>query len=299
MIATFAPIILFCYNRPEHLGITLNALSKNTFAEQSEIFIFCDGQKNNSTKEELLLIKKVREIVKQQNWALKTTIIENQENQGLAKSIIYGVTFVLNKFERAIVLEDDIVPEQGFLKYMNEALEMYANEDKVGCIHSWNYPMRTFNKKQTTFFLKGADCWGWGTWKRAWQHFNPNGDILFEEITKRNLQYNFNRNGTTDFMGMLTDQINKKNDSWAIRWHASLFIKDMYCLHPVKPIVRNIGLDGSGVHCGNLEIIQNTTQEIKLEKRLVSESEEFFHRFKQKKWSIYLEKLKNVFSKTI
>jgi hypothetical protein len=299
MISNYAPIILFCYNRPEHLGITLNALSKNTFAEQSEIFIFCDGEKKNAEKNELLKIQKVRNIVKKQKWALKTTIIENQENQGLAKSIIYGVTYVLNKFDRVIVLEDDIVPEKGFLKYMNQALEMYENDSKVGCIHAWNYPMNTFNKKQTTFFLKGADCWGWATWKRAWNHFNPNGTILYEEIIKRNLQFNFNRNGTIDFTGMLMDQINNKNDSWAIRWHASLFIKDMYCLHPVKPIVTNFGLDGSGIHCGNLEINQNTTTEIKLEKLKVTESEEFFLHFKYRKWSIFLGKLRNIFSRII
>jgi hypothetical protein len=282
MSSNYAPIILFCYNRPNQVKKTLNALSKNIYADKSELIIFCDGPKSNANDEELLEIMDVRKIATNQNWARRTQVIQREMNLGLANSIITGVTYVFSLFDNVIVLEDDIVPEVGFLKYMNEALEMYKTEDKVGCIHAWNYNMNTFSKKQSTFFLKGADCWGWGTWKRAWKHFNPNGNILYEEITKRNLQFNFNRNGTIDFTGMLIDQINNKNDSWAIRWHASLYIKDMYCLYPVKPIVRNIGLDGSGVHCGNLEINQNTTQEINLEKRKVSESKEFFLHFKQK-----------------
>ena len=173
---------------------------------------------------------------------------------GLAKSIITGVSEIIARYGRVIVLEDDIVPSIGFLKYMNEALDLYENEDKVGCIHAWNYNLISNEFKNSTFFLRGADCWGWATWKRAWKFYNPNGTYLLDYIKNNNLSYNFNRRDTIDFVKMLKDQILNKNDSWAVRWHASLFIRNMYCLHPVKSMIINIGFDSSGVHNGSFLI---------------------------------------------
>jgi hypothetical protein len=287
-----SPVAVFCYNRPYHISRTLSALSENLGLANSDIFIFCDGPKSNISVSELDDIIEVRRIVRSFVGAKTTRIIEQKENIGLANSIIEGVSYVLSMFDRIIVLEDDICAETGFLKYMNDALEMYLDDERVGCVHAWNYNMRTFDKKKSTFFLRGADCWGWGTWKSSWELFNPNGLELYSEIVSRNLIYSFNRNSTIDFLGMLLDQINQRNDSWAIRWHASLFLKNKYCLHPVKPIVKNIGFDGSGTHCDVKELLQETTSNIELIRQNVVESMEFYQHFNTNIWSKYLTKLK-------
>ncbi len=272
----YSPIVLFLYNRPDHTKLTLNALVNNAEAVDSELFIYCDGLKPGSSEKDKDNVQAVRQIANEENRFKKVNVIHREQNLGLANSIISGVTEIVNQFGRIIVLEDDIVPSIGFLKYMNEALDLYENEDKVGCIHAWNYDLDSSKFSDTTFFLRGADCWGWATWKSSWSLFNPNGIQLLDEIKNNKLEYSFNRNGTHPFVEMLGDQIKGKNDSWAIRWHASLFLKDNFCLHPVKPIVRNIGLDNSGTHCGDSDLLQDTVDFINLIKINVDENQLFF-----------------------
>lgn len=271
-----APVALFVYNRPDHTEEVLEALSKNIFAEQSILYIFSDGPKENASSEDLDKIYRTRALLKNKQWCKEVIIKERETNLGLANSIISGVTELVNHYGSIIVLEDDILTSSGFLKYMNEALDMYRNEEKVGCIHAWNYDLDMMGQAVSTFFLRGADCWGWATWKRAWKHFNPDGSFLLQHIIEKNLEYEFNRRATHDYVNMLKNQISGKNSSWAVRWHASLFIDNMFCLHPVKPIVKNIGLDNSGTHCGTLDWEQQPVDYIVVDKIDVIEDELFF-----------------------
>ena len=277
-----APIALFVFNRPEHTSKTLKALEASELAKNSHLYIFCDGPKNMADDKSLQLINNVQSICKK-NYDFKTiNIFTNETNLGLSKSIITGVDSILEKHDRVIVLEDDIVVSIGFLKYMNDALCLYEKEPTVGCIHGWNYPLNSKNIQQDTFFLYGADCWGWATWKRAWNKFNKNGTFLLNKIVESNQQFEFNRRNTIDFVQMLQDQINGKNDSWAIRWHASLFIEKMFCLHPVKTMVTNIGLDGSGSNFGSSSINQQMIDYIDLMPIELIDSEWFHNEFKNK-----------------
>lgn len=271
-----APIILFVYNRPWHTVQTLSALKKNELCDQAVLYIYADGPKPGATEDQLKTIKEVREIIRSEKWCKEVYIIESEKNKGLAASIIDGVTEVVNKHKKAIVLEDDIVSAKGFLQYMNAALDLYENEEEVGCVHAWNYNLDTTQHPGATFFLRGADCWGWATWKRSWDLFNRDGSVLLNELKGEKIRYEFNRRGTHGYVKMLHDQINGENDSWAIRWHASLFLADKYCLQPARSTVKNIGLDNSGVHCSATEIEQHLTDYIPVRKIKIEESEWFY-----------------------
>jgi len=299
-----APIVLFAYNRPIHFKQALNALANNIEAKQSALYIYIDGAKNYDTFDNLDKIKEVNNIAKLEDRFKKVNIISRSKNVGLSKSITSGVDEVLNVYGKIIVLEDDIVVSKGFLKYMNEALKLYENEEKVGCIHAWNYKLDISKQKESTFFLKGADCWGWATWKKYWNLFNYNGAELLTYIKSNNIQYHFNRRGTHNFLNMLSDQVQGKNDSWAIRWHASLYINNIYCLHPSIAIVTNIGLDSSGVHCGTIDIKQNVIDTINLKKIKIDESDWFYEEFykitdskinENKLWQVLKKYLKRLF----
>jgi hypothetical protein len=294
---SLAPILLFVYNRPRHTKEVLDALAANLEAKDSNLYIYCDGAKDGASDQALSQIGEVRRIVRAENRFSQVNVIEHDKNKGLAKSIIDGVTEVVTKYGEVIVLEDDILVSLGFLKYMNDALRLYSNDDRVGCIHAWNYNLDSKDYTAATFFLKGADCWGWATWKRAWERFNPDGSFLLESIKKDELDYEFNRKGTHNFLGMLKDQIAGKNDSWAIRWHASLFIDNLFCLHPVKPIIRNIGLDNSGVHCGALDLDQQPIDYIVVNRIDVIEDELFFKLYRnslvQEKRPTTIERMKH------
>ncbi len=187
-------------------------------------------------------------------------VVKRKTNLGLSQSIISGVNEVLEEHESIIVLEDDIIPSPFFLKYMNEALNKYSVIDRVGCIHAYSYPCS--NPLPDTFFLRGADCWGWGTWKNSWNLFQENGQTLLDKILKSELSYQFDLDGTYPFTQMLRDQISGRNDSWAIRWHASMFLANKLCLYPGKSLVKNIGCDGSGTNCQQTSKFDSAESEI-------------------------------------
>ena len=242
-----APITLFVYNRPEHTAQTLEALSNNDLASQSDLFVFCDGPKENADNDTIKTIQKVREVVKSKSWCKTVTIYESNTNKGLADSIVEGVTKIVDEYGKIIVLEDDIVTAKGFLKYMNEALELYKDEEQLMHISAYMYPIKT--GISSTIILKLLSCWGWGTWKRAWKHYNPNTEDHLSKLNTDQKIRDFNILGSADFYEQLIRNKYGEIYTWAVKWYASWYFKDGLALHPSKSLVTNIGFDGSGVHC--------------------------------------------------
>ena len=152
----YAPIVLFVYNRPYHLKKTINYLKKNTLAKKSKLIIFSDGPKAIKDADN---VKKVRIYIRNIKGFNNIKIIEREKNFGLSKNIISGVTQVFKDYEKAIVLEDDILVEKNFLTFMNEGLRLYAKKKLVASIHGYVYPLTLTDHKTRYFFIKGADCW--------------------------------------------------------------------------------------------------------------------------------------------
>ena len=239
-----APIILFVYNRLRHTQQTVEALQKNELASKSELFIYSDEAKNEEARRS---VDEVRNYIDSITGFKEITVIKREKNWGLANSIIDGVTQIVNKYGNIIVLEDDLIVSPYFLQFMNEALDFYKNEESVASIHGYIYPIEGL---PDSFFIKGADCWGWATWKNKWDIFEPNGQKLLNELTVKNLAKEADFNGSYSFTKMLKGQINGENNSWAIRWYMSAFLKNMVTLYPGQSYVQNIGFDSSGTHCG-------------------------------------------------
>lgn len=273
---SYSPIALFLYNRPVHTKKVLDALSENKEAKFSELFIFVDGIKDNASRVEMDKRNHLLNIIEKESRFKQVKIIFSKKNKGLATSIVDGINFVLSIYDRIIVLEDDILTQSGFLEFMNNALDYYKNNENVGCISGWSNNVISAFFHNKTYFLKGSDCWGWGTWKRAWSHYNQDGKFLLEKIIKNNLTYEFNRKAMFPFLGLLQDQVQQKNQSWAIRWHASLYLANKLCLYPVISLVENIGFDGSGVHKDEFVFSQKVQSKLKFYPIPALESKVFF-----------------------
>ena len=241
-MSNLAPIALFCFNRPNHLNETIKYLKKNDLISKSRIYIFSDAPKK---KKDFKKVEMVRSIIQNLTGFKEKNIFFRKNNYGLAKNIISGINYVFRKENKIIVLEDDLIVDKFFLKYMNKNLDYYKKNQSVASIHGYIYPI---NKKNLdhSFFIKGADCWGWGTWKRAWQKFENNPNKLINKIKKYNLISEFNFNNSKDYFLMLNKNLKSKKKSWAIQWYASAFLANMLTLYPKQSYVRNIGLDGSG-----------------------------------------------------
>jgi hypothetical protein len=218
---------------------------KNSLASESYLFIYADGAKDSTQQE---AVNEVRNYIRTIQGFKQTTLIERSENWGLARNIIDGVTTQVNRYGKVIVLEDDLVVAPYFLQFMNDALEVYKDEPKVGHIQACDFTQDS--SLPSTFLIKWTGSWGWATWDRAWKYFNPNGKELLQELEERKLTRIFDFNGKYGFTRMLRRQIEGKNNSWAIRWNASLFLKDILSLNVGRSLVQNEGFDGSGTNCG-------------------------------------------------
>ena len=244
-MTTLAPILLFVYNRPEHLKQLIASLQANAEAAQSMLFIYTDAARNKADEEQ---VNKVREVIRHIDGFASIEVIERATNWGLARNIIGGVTEQIRRYGRVIVLEDDLVVAPYFLRFMNDALEENKDEPQVGHIQACDFTQDA--SLPDTFLIKFTGSWGWATWERAWQHFNPDGQALLDELESRRLTRRFDFNGNYRFTRMLRRQVQGKNNSWAIRWNASLFLKDILSLNVGRSLVQNNGFDGSGTHCG-------------------------------------------------
>jgi hypothetical protein len=236
---TLAPIVLFVYNRPEETKQTIAALAKNDLAAASELFIFCDGAKGETDKKS---VAEVRNIVRSLTGFKNIVIIERDKNYGLAQSVISGVTEIVNKYGKVIVLEDDLLTSPQFLTFINDGLEIYQTEPQVGIIHAHIYNIKNLPE---LFFISKIGCWGWGTWARAWNKVSFDGQELLDKIKADKTERLFDVDNSYPYLKMLENQIAGKNSSWAIRMYASFFTQGMLALNPGRSLVEHIGYRGT------------------------------------------------------
>lgn len=282
---SFAPIVLFVYNRPWHTQQTVEALQKNVYAAESELIIYADAAKNAQAEEK---VQEVREYIKSITGFKSVKIIEQKTNQGLANSIINGVTEVVDKYGRIIVLEDDIVTSKWFLKYMNDALEVYKEEEKVMQVSGYTYPVDNSDLPET-FFLPLGECWGWGTWSRAWKFFERKPLELLESSNQEYIRkFNF------DNSHMLWEQVvrNSKGQivTWAVFFHNAIIKNNGLTCFSKTSMTNNIGHDNSGMNCVNDNShytlvadnqLVKLINKVDIDERIINKHKEYFSRYKK------------------
>lgn len=266
---TYAPILLFTYNRPAHTRRLVESLLQNPEAAGSLLYIYSDAPRDEAARP---AVDEVRRYLRTLSGFGGIHLVERTENWGLARSVINGVTSLLQDFDRVIVLEDDLVLSPVFLRFMNEALETYKDEPRVGHIQACDFTQDP--SLPETFLIKWTGSWGWATWRRAWKLFNPDGRALLNELERRHLTREFDFDGAYRYTRMLRRQVKGLNDSWAIRWNASLFLADVLSLNVGRSLVQNAGFDGSGTNCGGGGLYASTLRAEPLPVRRISPIEE-------------------------
>ncbi len=243
-----APIVMFVYNRADHFEQTYEALCQCDEAKESELYIFSDGAK---TEKDVSKVEAVRAAIreKEQRRQFKQVhIVESPENRGLAKSVIAGVTQVVGEWGSVIVLEDDCVPSKFFLKYMNQCLEHYETNQRIGSISG--YVPQFFSDKENyedVFFAYRSCSWGWATWKDRWENVDWELKEMKAFYQDVKLVQRLNANGSDRFL-RLYRQTKGNGSSWSVRFGAHLVKKNMLTVYPKYSYVQNIGCDASGVH---------------------------------------------------
>jgi hypothetical protein len=239
-----APIALFIYKRPAHLRATLASLATCPEASQSALYVFADGAK---LPEHAQAVAEARAVARSATGFASVTIVERDENWGLARSITHGVADMCRRFGRVVVVEDDLVVGPDFLRFLNAGLDRYARDERVMQVSGYAFPVDG-DGEDSAYFLPIVSCWGWAIWDRAWSQFDP-AMSAFAEIEKdANARHRFNLDGAYDYWGMAQDQRRGAVNSWGIRWQMSLFARNGLVLYPATSLVENAGVDATGTH---------------------------------------------------
>lgn len=241
---SLAPIVLFTYNRLYHTRKTIDALKMNKLAKESQLFVFSDGAKSH---QDINDVKSLRSYLKQVSGFKSVKIIEREGNYGLKKSIIEGVTAIVSKYGKIIVLEDDVVTSPTFLTYMNTALDYYEDNQKVWHISGWTPGINTKGLPDF-FFWRIMNCSaGWGTWETRWNHYSSDlKNTIYTFDYNEKMRFSFW--GLANFWRQIKANKNGKISTWAIFWYAVIFKNKGLCLTPKQSFAKNIGFDGSGMH---------------------------------------------------
>ena len=300
-----APVVLFVYNRKEHTQQTLEALEKNYLSEESDLFVFSDGPKENSAEKVSEVRTYLDAYVKHARFK-QVTIIKAEKNKGLANSIISGVTQIINKYGKVIVVEDDLVTSMDFLQYMNQALEFYENEACIWSISGFNFPLKTLKKYEHDIFYTYRGCSiGWGTWLNRWETVDWNVMKYTQFLNDKKWKKRFCRGGK-DLPQMLINQMENGLDSWAVRWVFEQSNQNKYTIYPKISRLKNIGFDGTGIHSeiessydtfisnGKLEV---NFELLKPEKRIVHEFNRRFEYTLRKKIKRRINLVKEIANK--
>lgn len=279
----YAPIALFTYNRADKTQRVLESLMQNAEAKDSDLFIFSDGPKNEKAVEGVKAnreyIHQVQESSREFNWFKEVTLIEREKNWGLANSLIAGITEVINKYGRVIVVEDDLILSPYFLKFMNDGLEKYQNEERVGAISA--YVPAFDNNLPETYFLRFFHCWGWATWKRGWEVLNIDSKSLLRKLRFKKTE--FDVGGSVGAYGNLYCQKVGLVDSWWVRLYASFFLAGKLTLYPKNSLAANGGMDGTGTHCKQGDKVINMsirTEPVIIKDILIRENMQAYTAFK-------------------
>lgn len=269
MPSSLAPIALFAYKRPAHVERALRTVLANPEAQASPLYIFCDGPRADADKAEVDQTRRTIRAIAPRHAAL----IERTDNLGLAKSIIDGVSLLTEEHGRVIVVEDDLVLSPYALRYFNDALERYRDEERVMHVSGYMFPVEA--ELPEAFFYREATCWGWATWRRAWKKFDSDGARIRDYLRAHGMDHEFNVRGSMGFTQMLEQQIEGKINSWAIRWYGSMRIAGGLALHPRASLVSNVGFDGTGEHCSETSLfdVRISEQPVRSFPGVVEESE--------------------------
>lgn len=243
-----APVVLFVYNRADHLKKTYEALSRCDLARETDLFIFSDGPKNEQAKPQVEEVRtELKKIVVSGDFQ-SVTIRESEENRGLAASIIAGVTEIINQYGEVIVLEDDCVASPHLLTFMNDSLNFYERETTVGAIAGFTPQLDYPASFRDDVFLAYRSCsCAWATWADRWQDVDWELKSMQDFYKNSQLVKRLNANGADRFI-RLYRQTKGNGSSWSVRFGAHLARNNQFTVYPRYSYIENVGCDETGVH---------------------------------------------------
>lgn len=244
----YAPIVMFVYNRADHFTKTYEALSKCPEAKYSVLYIFSDGAKSDSAKPQVEQVRQTaKEFAKRKDFQ-QVVLTESAENKGLARSIIDGVSDVLNQHGKSIIIEDDNIASPYLLTYFNKALDYYADDKTIGALSGFSPRISLLENYRYDIFSSYRSCsCCWATWKDRWQNIDWDLEHFSDFFSDKDAVKKLSLTGN-DRLIRLYRQTKGNGSSWSVRFGVHLVANDMLTIYPKYSYVKNIGCDETGTH---------------------------------------------------
>ncbi len=236
-------VVYFFFNRPEKTKLSFSPIKS---FKPKVLYLVADGPKSELDAEKL---GQCKEIVRAIDWECEVYEIYSEHNLTCGVRIISALDEVFSRFERAIIIEDDVVVNDDFFAFCENNLETFANDYSVMQVCGWNPLVQYEEKIYSSFLNKYVSFYGWATWRRAWQLLDKNPS-LDNRLVKESLENYF---GVTNFQAKLNYhiylyQLWKKYDPWGFLWSLCIFLNRAYVLTSTVNLVKNIGFDSEGTH---------------------------------------------------
>ena len=244
----YAPIVMFVYNRADHFTQIYEALAKCPESKNSILYVFSDGAKNDNVKPQVEQVRQTAKELAVRHDFQDVIITESPENKGLAKSIIDGVTKVLDEYGKAIIIEDDNLSSPYLLNYLNRALDFYADDKSVGALSGYTPQIQFPDDYHHDVFSSYRSCsCCWATWKDRWQNIDWDLKHFSDFVSNKEAVRRLSLTGN-DRLIRLYRQTKGNGSSWSVRFGAHLVANNMLTVYPRYSYVQNIGCDETGVH---------------------------------------------------
>ncbi len=238
------PIAFFIFRRPDLTAQVFEAIRQ---AKPKKLLVIADSARNES---EVELCQQARAVTEVVDWDCEVLRNYADKNLGCRKRVSSGLDWVFEQVEEAIILEDDCFPHPSFFRYCQELLEYYREDKRIWCISGDNFQNGQWRGNGSYYFSNYNHCWGWASWRRAWQYYDHDlsnwqtvrdGNYL-KSILDSELEIKY----WCDIFERL-DTLGQPN-SWAYPWTFTCWQNSGLTVLPNVNLVSNIGCRSDGTH---------------------------------------------------
>lgn len=244
-MTTTPPVIFMIFNRPD---TARRAFETIRAAKPPQLLVIADGPRA-SKPDEAEKCEATRAIIEGVDWDCEVHKNFADANMGIRDRISTGITWAFEIVDRAIILEDDCVPDASFFPYCADLLDRYEHDERVMMVSGNNHLFGHAEIADSYYFSRYPHYWGWATWRRAWAHYDMNM-TQWPNIRDRNLfdQY-FAKLSERYYWEAIFEMVYRnKVDTWAWRWVYSIWANSGVCAAPARNLVHNVGFDADATH---------------------------------------------------
>jgi hypothetical protein len=225
------PVALFAYNRPR---LTRHVWERIKRRQPARLLVVADGPASAADIERC---EAVRALVGDVDWRCDADYLFAAEHMGNARRVSSGLAWVFGKVERAIILEDDTVPDPSFFGYCRELLARFEDEQSVMQIGGTNLAGSIAGDASYGFSKYTLPPWGWATWARAWRHYDF--ELSFWDSARRELQRRLDPHFPV--WDAIVARYRESPLTWDVQWNATLWRFGALSVVPSVNLVSNIG----------------------------------------------------------